>query len=148
MTAAPETSRRRALLGRALLVGAGGAIGVAVRAVLEDIWPAVPGAVPWTTLGINLVGSLVLGALLESLARRGSDEGRRRQLRLGCGTGVVGGFTTYSTFVVEVERLIAGGDLALGVIYAVGSVVLGIGAAVLGITLAATWHRRRTATPA
>jgi fluoride exporter len=148
MTAVPGTSLPSALLGHALLVGVGGVVGVAVRAVLEGLWPAVPGTVPWTTFGINIVGSLVLGALLELLARRGPDEGRRRHLRLVCGTGVVGGFTTYSTFAVEVERLIAGGDLALGVIYAVGSIVLGIGSAVLGIMLAATWHRRRTAAPA
>ena len=85
---------------------------------------------------INVVGSFALGALLETLVRSGPDEGWRRSVRLGCGTGVLGGFTTYSTFVLEVQRLLAGGDVGTGVAYALVSVIAGHRCAVLGIAAA------------
>ena len=123
------------LLARAGLVAAGGAVGTALRAALENAAPAAPGGWPWTTFGINLLGSFVLGALLEVVLRTGQDEGWRRRVRLGCGTGVLGGFTTYSTFVVEVERLLTGGHPGIGLAYALVSVVVGIVCALLGITM-------------
>lgn len=121
------------VLRRALLVAAGGAVGTALRAALESLSPTQPGHWPPMTFAINLVGSFVLGALLELLIRSGPDEGWRRRVRLGCGTGVLGGFTTYSTFIVEVDRLLSGGAAATGVAYALVSVVAGIGCAVLGM---------------
>ncbi|WP_069387158.1 fluoride efflux transporter FluC [Cellulosimicrobium cellulans] len=128
--------RRPSLLALAGLVALGGALGTTARAVLEHAWPPPAGGWPWTTFAINVAGSFLLGVLLEALRRAGPDAGWRRAVRLGCGTGVLGGFTTYSTFAVEVERLAAGGDLGLGAAYAVGSVVLGIVAAVGGIVAA------------
>ncbi len=122
------------------LVALGGAVGTGARAVLEAAAPAAPGGVPWTTFGINLLGSFVLGVLLESLARRGTDQGRRRVARLLCGSGLLGGFTTYSAFVAETERLLAGGATLTGMGYAVASVVIGVGSAVLGIVVARRAH--------
>ncbi|WP_040399327.1 fluoride efflux transporter FluC [Cellulomonas massiliensis] len=135
------------LLALAGLVAAGGAVGTTLRALLERAWPAEPGGWPWTTSAINLVGSFALGALLETLARQGPDEGRRRLVRLGAGTGVLGGFTTYSTFVVEVERRLSGGVVATGLAYALVSVVLGLVAAWLGVAAAGAL-RRTTSTGA
>lgn len=132
----PREPRRPSLLALAGLVALGGALGTTARALLEHTWPAPAGSWPWTTFVINVAGSFVLGVLLEALRRVGPDDGWRRAVRLGCGTGVLGGFTTYSTFAVEVERLASGGDLGLGAAYAVGSVVLGIAAAVGGIAAA------------
>ncbi|MFT4109817.1 FluC/FEX family fluoride channel [Propionicimonas sp.] len=110
----------------------GGTVGTAVRAALESAWPAVPGQWPWTTFWINLSGALVLGALLEVLAASGPDRGWRRGLRLGVGTGVLGGYTTYSTFSVETVSLVRSGALPVGVGYALASVVIGVGLAYLG----------------
>ncbi len=121
------------MLRAAALVAVGGVPGVAARALLEGAFPAAAGAWPWTTFAINLVGSFVLGALLESLLRAGPDAGRRRDVRLGVGTGVIGGFTTYSTFVLEVEALLTGGHAVAGVAYALVSVVLGVAAAIGGM---------------
>ncbi|WP_231495950.1 CrcB family protein [Cellulomonas sp. HZM] len=114
----------------------GGALGTTARAALETWFPARAGSWPWTTFVINLVGSFVLGLLLQSLAVRGPDEGVRRTVRLGVGTGIVGGFTTYSTFVLETDRLVRGGHAAVGFSYALVSVVVGIAAAGAGMALA------------
>lgn len=128
------------MLGRSpLLIGVifvGGALGTLVRTLLEDAAPARPGAMPWTTLAINVTGSLLLGLLLESLNRVGPDTGWRRTARLGLGTGVLGGFTTYSTFAVEAVDRLAPQTLLVGIAYAVGSVVLGVAAAAVGYRLA------------
>ncbi len=123
------------------MVAAGGMIGTAARATAEAAFPAMPGAIPWTTFVINVMGSLLLGALLETLVLGGPDEGRRRVVRLACGTGVLGGFTTYSTFVAETEQLLRGGAPLTGVGYAVASVAIGVSSAVVGI-LAARRLRR------
>lgn len=123
---------------RLLVILAGGTAGTAVRAAIEEAVPAVPGAWPWATFLVNLSGALVLGALLEILVRSGPDEGGRRLIRLGVGTGVLGGYTTYSTFAVEVtERTTAAAPL-LGLSYAVATVVLGALAAAAGLRIAAT----------
>jgi CrcB protein len=133
------------LLAVAGLVAAGGVVGTTARALLERAFAPEPGAWPWTTFGINVVGSFVLGVLLQRLLLSGPDRGWRRGVRLGCGTGVLGGFTTYSTFAVEVERLASGGHVALGAAYALGSVVLGVAAACGGTALAGAGRRRGAA---
>ena len=116
------------------LVGAGGCAGTLVRAALERAWPASPGHLPVTTLALNVVGALALGLLLGALG-----EGRPR-LRLALGTGVLGGLTTHSTFILESHRLLTssgdGGHPVLGAAYLVGSMVAGLVAAGLGLWLA------------
>ncbi len=131
----------RGLSSAVVLVG--GAFGTAVRAALESAFPAQPGGWPWITFAINVSGSFLLGLLLETLSRRGPDAGLRRYLRLGVGTGVMGGYTTYSTFAVETVRLLGLGGAAtfLGIGYALGSVVLGLLAAFAGMWLGARWSQ-------
>ena len=131
--------RRPSLLG---LVALGGALGTTVRWSLGTAFPVPPGAFPWTTFAINVVGSLLLGMLLESLARSGPDGGWRRWLRLGAGTGVMGGFTTYSTFMVESDLLIRGGHVGLAAAYVAGSVSAGVAAALVGVLAARLLVRR------
>ena len=121
------------------LVAAGGCAGTLVRAALERAWPASPGHLPVTTLALNVVGALALGLLLGALG-----EGRPR-LRLTLGTGVLGGLTTHSTFILESHRLLTssgdGGHPVLGAAYLVGSMVAGLGAAGLGLWLAGRLRR-------
>lgn len=125
------------------VVFVGGALGTAIRAALEAAMPAQPGGWPWTTFAINVSGSFLLGLLLETLSRRGPDAGLRRYLRLGLGTGVMGGYTTYSTFAVETVRLftLGGGAVFVGLGYALGSVVLGLAGAFAGMWVATRWSR-------
>ncbi len=90
------------------LVGVGGAAGTGCRSALSAVIPVV-GRWPTDIFVINLVGAFVLGWLVETLASRGPDEGRRRSLRLLLGTGFCGGFTTYSALAVDTEQLLRHG---------------------------------------
>lgn len=117
------------------LVAAGGALGTALRWTIETAYPPAPATFPWATFWVNVTGALALAVLLEVLAVLGPDEGWRRSMRLGVGTGVLGGYTTYSTFVVESALLGRDGELVVALAYDVASLALGFGAALAGTLL-------------
>ena len=115
------------------VVVVGGVIGVALRELLLLPLAAQDGApdsiaVPVATAGVNIVGSFVLGIVVGGL-------GDRHPLtRAFLGTGVIGGFTTYSAFAVQAAGLLASVPLA-GIALAVVSVLLGLAAGALGLRL-------------
>lgn len=114
------------------LILLGGSLGSLVRWWLESHLGVPPGQWPWVTFWINLSGSFLLAVLLDALAVSGEDVGWRRQVRLGVGTGVLGGYTTYSTFAVEVVELGRAGSAGLMLLYGAGSVALGLALAFTG----------------
>lgn len=124
------------------LVGLGGAVGTLARFGLTRALPPGDGW-PMATFLANLLGAFLLGLLLEALVRRGPEDERRRGLRLALGTGVLGGFTTFSALAIEIERLGAGGSALLGTAYGLVSVVAGVGCAGAGVALAARRHELR-----
>ncbi|WP_245566812.1 fluoride efflux transporter FluC [Jonesia quinghaiensis] len=127
---------------------AGGALGTTARHLIETRWGAAPGEFPWATFSINITGSFLLGVLLTVLSLAGPDTGLRRTVRVTVGTGVLGGFTTYSTFILEANTLARGGELGLAAMYTASSVALGICAATLGFLAArAMWLRHPARTP-
>jgi CrcB protein len=132
--------------GALLLVFVGGTLGTAAREALSLAIPPLNG-IPYAIFGINIVGALLLGVLLESLVRRGPDHGGRQRLRLLLGTGVMGGFTTYSALALDSARLIGSGTVGAGAAYAVGTVLVGAAATWTGIALAAAAHRRTRPVP-
>lgn len=122
------------------VVFVGGTVGVAAREALTLIYPTQDG-IPWTMLCINVGGSLLLGVLLDALARGGPDHGRRRALRLLLGTGLMGGFTSYSALAADTAGLLGSGALGEGIGYGLGTVLLGAVATWAGILLGALAHR-------
>jgi CrcB protein len=119
------------------LVIVGGIGGTATRDLIERGVGPTDGF-PWATFGINVSGALLLALLLEALALRGADVGRRRRWRLLLGTGFLGGYTTYSTFGVETDTLLRDGRPGLALTYALATVVAGLMVSVLGIKAART----------
>ena len=115
----------------------GGVVGAPARLGVAQVLPAHPGAFPTATYLTNLSGALLLGLLLEALARSGTDEGRRRAAHLSVGVGFCGAFTTYSTFTLDTDQLLRAGRWGVAVAYVVVSVVGGLAATGIGIALGA-----------
>jgi CrcB protein len=109
-----------------LAVALGGAVGALARWGLEAWNPATADGFPWTTFGINLAGSLLLALLPASALVR-----RNPILPPALGTGVLGGFTTLSTFSEETRALVAGGHSGLATAYVTASV----GACLVGVAV-------------
>jgi CrcB protein len=112
------------------VVVVGGMIGVALRELLLLPFPPDAGGLvlPAVTMGINVVGSFLLGVVIGRL-------GDRHPLgRAIVGTGVLGGFTTYSAFAVQAAGLLSAAPV-VGVALAAVSVLLGLVAAGLGLRL-------------
>jgi CrcB protein len=114
-----------------LAVFVGGAAGTALRVVVGLLVRPVD-AVPVGTMGINVLGAFALGLLLAVLARGGPDAGRRRTARLLLGTGVLGGFTTFSALAVDTAALVDAGRMLGALAYGLGSVLAGVLAAAVG----------------
>jgi fluoride exporter len=113
------------------LVALGGAVGAVLRVALAEWFPTHPGGLPWTTLTENVVGAFVLGVLLGALAARRALAPRARAL---LGAGVLGSFTTYSTFAVETVALLDRAPTT-AIAYVVTSLGAGLGAAITGLAL-------------
>ncbi|WP_426593510.1 fluoride efflux transporter FluC [Cellulomonas sp. McL0617] len=127
------------------VVALGGMVGTTARWALTSAVGVSANGFPTATLIENVVGSFLLGALLEALLRRGAESPRGRVLRLGLGTGVLGGFTTFSSLAIELERLLAAGQVTLALVYATLSLVLGILACVVGIAFGSRSRSRADA---
>ena len=129
----------------ALWVALAGGLGAGARFVLDGLLTEHSNrSLPTSTLIINVAGSFLLGVLLEVLALVAPEGNRRRGLQLTFGTGLLGGYTTYSTFVVETVNLGRHGSVPLAAIYAAGSVLAGFTAALLAMSVTraavrATW---------
>ena len=112
-----------------LLAAAGGALGALARWAVAEGVPRSPDGWPWSTLAVNLAGCLLIGVLLAVLSRCPAAWAPPF-----LGVGVLGGFTTYSTFAVEVLELAARAP-ALAAGYVAASVAGGVLAVAVGLRL-------------
>lgn len=117
-----------------VLVAVGGIAGTSLRYLLSETIPPA-GDIPVGVLLVNLTGAALLGFLVQVLAMRGGDVGRRRGARLALGAGLLGGFTTYSALATDTAELIVEGRPHVGISYALATIVLGAGATWTGILL-------------
>ncbi|MGX5657636.1 fluoride efflux transporter FluC [Geodermatophilus nigrescens] len=114
-----------------LLAALGGALGALARWGVAAALPSPAGGWPWATLLVNLTGSLLIGVLAGVLATRDPEPAWARPF---LAVGVLGGYTTYSAFAVEVVTLTDAGALATAGGYVLTSVVGGVLAVAAGVT--------------
>lgn len=115
------------------VIALGGGLGSTARYGLAQAWPTTPGTFPWATFTTNVSGSLLLGLLMVHVLEIWPPS---RYLRPFLGVGILGGFTTFSTYTVEVRGLLAGGRVSLADAYALSSLVAGLAAVWTGMALA------------
>jgi CrcB protein len=140
--AVPRDPRRSARLphwGQIVAVALGGAVGAPLRYQLGVWFPVHPGRFPLTTLCENVSGAFVLGILLTLIIERIRPA---RYLRAFACTGVLGAYTTFSTFALEVTTLTKDGHAATAVAYVLASLGLGLVAAVAGVACARLGRQR------
>lgn len=115
-----------------LLVMFGGALGSGARHLMGRATLAVFGpAFPYGTLSVNLIGGLLMGLLVGNLARFGTGG---ESWRLLLGVGVLGGFTTFSSFSLDTIALIERGSIGTALGYVLVSVIGSILAVFVGLT--------------
>lgn len=100
-----------------------------MRTGFSELAPTHPGQWPWATFAVNLVGCLLLGYFVTRLQERLPVTAYRRPF---LGTGLCGGLTTFSTFQLELLRMIDRGDLVLAVAYVAASLLAGFAGVMIG----------------
>jgi fluoride exporter len=113
-----------------LMAALGGALGALARWGVGLALPSSPGGWPWATFTVNLSGCLLIGVLLAVLLARFPDHPWLRPL---LAVGVLGGYTTFSTFAVDVVRQVEAGAAALALGYVAASVLGGCLCVLLGL---------------
>jgi fluoride exporter len=113
-----------------LVIAAGGAVGSLARWALGEALAAQRGSFPWATFLENVSGGFALGVLMVFVV---DFWPRSRYVRPFLGVGVLGGFTTFSTYLLDTRRLVVADESLLAVVYLFGSLAVGLGAVWLGI---------------
>ena len=115
-----------------LVVALGGAIGASLRHMSGIMAIRMLGlSFPYGTLFVNIFGSLLMGIFIAWLAKRAG--GSSNELRLFFATGVLGGFTTFSAFSLDVANMLERGQIANALGYITASVVFSIAAILIGL---------------
>jgi CrcB protein len=126
-------------------ISVGGAVGSLARYGLGVALPPGRTGFPWATFGINAVGSLLIGVLLVLVVEVWEAHPLVRPF---LGVGVLGGFTTFSTYVVDVQRLVDAGAAGTALAYLAATLVAALAAVYVGLTITRTAVARFAARPA
>nr|WP_205862190.1 CrcB family protein [Planosporangium thailandense] len=129
------------------VISAGGAIGAVARYSLGRAVPVGSTGFPWATFIVNVSGCVLIGVLMVLVSEVWPG---RRLLRPFLGVGVLGGYTTFSTYIVDIQRLTAAGAVATALAYLAGTLVAALLAVYGGVTITRTAvdHVRRSRTRA
>lgn len=120
-------------------IAAGGALGALARAGLTSVFARQPPGFPWGVFTINASGCLLIGVLMVAVTdvRPG-----RRLLRPFLGTGVLGGYTTFSAYIVDIQHLVAAGAARAALAYLTATVLAALAAVHSGASLCRLAIRR------
>ncbi|MGW3110582.1 fluoride efflux transporter CrcB [Streptomyces sp. NPDC001091] len=124
------------------VVALGGGIGATLRYAASLLWPVPSPGFPWTTLLVNVTGCAVIGVFMVLISEVWTAH---RLVRPFFGTGVLGGFTTFSTYAVEIERLVDAGEARTALAYLATTLLAALGAVGLAAVLTRrvlSWRRR------
>ena len=128
-------SEHKTLMNKLLLVAAGGAVGSVARYMVGVGAMRVMGpGWPHGTFTVNILGGFLMGCLVSWLAHRGAASGENWRLLLG--VGVMGGFTTFSSFSLETALMIQKRDYLQALSYSAASVLLSVAALFAGLLVA------------
>ncbi|MYS47045.1 CrcB protein [Streptomyces sp. SID5998] len=106
-------------------VAVGGAAGACARYGAALLWPTATGAFPWSTFWVNVTGCGVIGVFMVIIT---DVWAAHRLVRPFFGTGVLGGFTTFSTYAVDIQRLVDGGHARTGLLYLAATMLAALAA--------------------
>jgi len=124
-----------------LYVALGGSLGAWLRFVTGRLFvgwigPIKASAFPWGTLTVNVIGSLAMGLLVGWLARHTTGSGvSSESARLFLAVGLLGGFTTFSAFSLEIVNIVQRGQLSLAAFYAAISIAAGVSGLIAGLAI-------------
>ena len=110
----------------------GGALGAGLRTGLVELAPTHAGSWPWTTFGVNVAGSFLLGYLIRRLQERLPVTAYRRPL---LGTGLCGALTTFSSFQLDLLHLLDHDRVTLAILYAAVSIAAGFAGLAFGTAI-------------
>ncbi|MEW2498726.1 fluoride efflux transporter CrcB [Streptomyces nodosus] len=102
------------------VVSLGGALGATARYAASLLWPTMTGGFPWATFVVNLAGCAVIGVFMVVITEVWAAH---RLVRPFFGTGVLGGFTTFSTYAVDIQRLVDTGHPRTALAYLFATVL-------------------------
>lgn len=113
-------------------ISAGGVVGALARYAVATAWPHPPAGFPWATFVINVSGCLLIGVLMVFVTEVVTG---RPLLRPFLGVGVLGGYTTFSTYVVDIQRAAREGAALVALAYLALTLVAALLAVWAGTTL-------------
>jgi CrcB protein len=115
----PATSAKRTRLGSSrvpifVVISAGGVLGALGRYAILTAWPLSPGQFPWPTWTVNISGCWLIGVVMVLATEVFTG---RRLLRPFLGVGVLGGYTTFSTYIADIDRAATADAAGIALVY-------------------------------